>query len=124
MFDTLIIFKLCIVKNLLSVCVFLMVSICAVQTAKAQEKTYKFVIKDELGFSLPGVSLIIEGTQIRTSTNIEGEATLTLPWPLPNQTIKVIITRIGFEKQEITITNNGGPVEFTITMKYDSVEES
>ncbi|POY37399.1 TonB-dependent receptor [Solitalea longa] len=55
-------------------------------------------VKDETGEPLPGVSVVLKGTNVGTTTNAEGYFTITVP---ENGTL--IFQYIGFQKQEIAI---------------------
>lgn len=60
-----------------------------------------FEVKEESGESLIGASVIIEGTTTGTITNNEGFARLE---NLPNGEIEFVISFVGFEEKEITLS--------------------
>ena len=65
------------------------------------EFTVKGVVKTSSDEPLAGVSVTLKGTQTGTTTNSNGEYTLTVP----NANGILIFSFIGFEKQEIRINN-------------------
>lgn len=95
----------------LSVLFFLM----GVQMVVAQTKqiTGK-VISDEDGLGIPGVSVVVKGTTIGTSTNIDGAFTI----EAQNSDI-LVFTFVGMKIQEIPV---GTKTEVNITMKPESLD--
>ncbi|MCY1633434.1 SusC/RagA family TonB-linked outer membrane protein [Marinifilum sp. D737] len=71
-------------------------------TAAQEKRKLKGKVVDENNVSLPGVSVIIKGSSIGTTTNIDGEYEISLD-DKPGQVL--IFSFIGLEAQEINITN-------------------
>lgn len=68
--------------------------------AIAQERTVNGTVTSaEDGTGLPGVSVLIDGTQSGTITDIEGNYSLTVP----NDNSSLIFSFIGFEQQKINV---------------------
>ena len=84
-----------------------------VETVVQQEKksvTGKVIDKD--GISLPGVSVVIKGTTVGTSTNIEGKYTL----DVPEQGKVLIFSFVGMTTQEVAVSSS----VINVTMDSDS----
>lgn len=74
-----------------------------VQPAAPQQKTIKITgrVIDETGSPLPGVTVLIKGTQLGTATDIDGK--YTIPVPDGNQTL--IFSMIGMVDREEAVGN-------------------
>lgn len=70
-------------------------------TVVEKEKKVSGIVKDDKGVSLPGVSVIVVGTEIGTITNIDGEYEITVP----GKTKKLLFSFIGMTAQEVDILN-------------------
>ena len=62
-----------------------------------QKKTLKGRVTDKEGIPLPGVSVVIKGTNIGIATNVDGEYTL----ELPNNNVILVYSFVGMNSQEI-----------------------
>lgn len=80
-------------------------------SAAQEKRKLKGKVVDENNVSLPGVSVIIKGSNIGTTTNIDGEYEITLD-DKPGQVL--IFSFIGLEAQEIEITNQ---TSLNVTLK-------
>ena len=69
-------------------------------------------VLDENGEGLPGVSIVVKGTTIGTSTDIDGEYVLRVP---DDATI-LVFSFIGYEAQEVAIV---GRTQVDVTMQPD-----
>src|SRR5690606_16904997 len=58
-------------------------------------------VTDEKGEALPGVSILLKGTQQGTTTGATGAFELNIP----DQDAVLIFSFVGFEKKEITVGN-------------------
>ncbi|GHB84705.1 SusC/RagA family TonB-linked outer membrane protein [Persicitalea jodogahamensis] len=58
-------------------------------------------VKDEKGEDLPGVSILIQGSQQGTSTDASGNYQITVP----NEKSTLVFSFVGYEKQEIVVGN-------------------
>ena len=65
----------------------------------AQNRTVSGTVTDEKGTGLENVSVTVKGTNIGTTTTLDGSFTLTVP---ANATT-LVATRVGFEQREISI---------------------
>ncbi|NRT10914.1 SusC/RagA family TonB-linked outer membrane protein [Flavobacterium sp. 14A] len=83
------------------------------QLTFAQERPVKGSVSDNAGLPLPGVSVLIKGTQNGTQTDIDGKYSIKVS---PNQTLT--FTYIGMKRQEVLATSS------TINIKLldDSIE--
>eukprot|EP01029_Cantina_marsupialis_P025443 TRINITY_DN673_c0_g2_i1.p1 TRINITY_DN673_c0_g2~~TRINITY_DN673_c0_g2_i1.p1 ORF type:complete len:1220 (+),score=191.72 TRINITY_DN673_c0_g2_i1:3859-7518(+) len=84
-----------------------------------KEKKISGIVQDETGLGLPGVSVVIKGTSIGTSTNIDGKYEISVPNE-PGQVL--VFSFIGLEAQEIEITNQTS-LNVTLTASSESLEE-
>ena len=72
------------------------------------------MVKDEKGVPLPGVSVIVKGTQSGTSTNADGEFTLRL-----KKNTTLVFSFIGMQNQEVDIKTEKSII---VTMQTSSTE--
>ncbi|SDM10161.1 TonB-linked outer membrane protein, SusC/RagA family [Catalinimonas alkaloidigena] len=70
-------------------------------------------VVDDLGETLPGVSVVLKGTTVGTSTDIEGKYTLSLP--SGNGTL--VFSSVGFLPQEVAINNQ---TQISVTLETDT----
>lgn len=70
------------------------------------------VIADDAGTPLPGVNVVVKGTQQGTSTNADGRFTV----QLPSGASTLTFSYIGYERQEVTV---GNQTTFDIRLKAD-----
>lgn len=79
-----------------------------------QERILKGVVYDETGLPLPGASVVVKGTTIGVSTNVDGEFVLKV-----SADAKVVqVSYMGYETQEIPL---GKETNLTIKMQPSSV---
>lgn len=84
---------------------------------QAQKKmAIKGVVKDKAGESLPGVAVLIKGTRLGVSTDIDGKFELLVP---EMKDIALLFTFIGMKPQE---TPYKGETELTIVMEPQVIE--
>ncbi|MBC7912658.1 MAG: SusC/RagA family TonB-linked outer membrane protein [Pyrinomonadaceae bacterium] len=74
---------------------------CCANLASAQT-TIRGVISDSLKQPLPGVSVTLKGTSLRTTTTVDGSYQLSSPSVLPKSSV-LVAKYIGFKPTEITI---------------------
>ena len=87
-------------------------------SANVLKKTFlaadiKGTVSDDKGEKLPGVNVIIKGTSRGTSTNANGEFSLSNV----NNNDVLVLTYVGYESQEIQINNK---TDFSIVLKTDA----
>ncbi|GGW69091.1 TonB-linked SusC/RagA family outer membrane protein [Winogradskyella epiphytica] len=88
-----------------------------VQLSFAQEKSVSGVVSDESGLPLPGVNIIIKGTNKGTQTNFDGEYTLTA-----NVGNVLVISYIGLRTEEVRI-GSANTYNITLTEDASSLDE-
>lgn len=92
----------------------------AVQPAEAAiEKTITGTVKEDGGAGLPGVSVVLKGTQTGTLTDEKGKYSITVP----DGETTLIFSFVGFISQEVLVT--GAQSTFDVALKVDdkSLEE-
>lgn len=83
------------------------------QISFAQERNVTGTVSDSNGLPLPGVSVVIKGTQLGTQTDFDGKFSISAA---PNQIL--VLSFIGMKTQEvIAVTSN-----LRVTMKDDALE--
>nr|WP_295922307.1 TonB-dependent receptor [uncultured Dyadobacter sp.] len=82
------------------------------------DRTVRGVVKDEKGEGLPGVSVVVKGTQRGTSTNIDG----TYELAIPDGSATLIFSFVGYVPQEKRIENES-VVEITLQTDTKALEE-
>ncbi len=65
------------------------------------QRTISGTIQDEAGNSLPGVNIIIDGTTTGTTTDVDGNYSISVP----NNQAVLIFSFVGFETQTIAVGN-------------------
>lgn len=83
---------------------------------KQQVQTITGKVIDEKGLPLPGVTVIIKGTQIGVATDVDGQFKLTLTG---NEPRTLVFSFIGMQKKEITSADNK-PI--TVVLKADATQ--
>lgn len=79
-----------------------------------QQKKIKGTVTDDQGLPLPGVSVIIKGTNTGVSTDFDGNFLLELP---AGEECVLVFSFIGMQPQEIVVTNQ---TQLNITLKASS----
>ncbi len=90
-------------KTHLRVLMLFTITVFCAQIALAQSMTVKGKITREDGTPLPAVSVIVKGTTTGSSTNNNGEYSITVSKP----TDVLVFTSVGFEAQEVAVANRG-----------------
>lgn len=80
------------------------------------EITLKGTVVDQTGAALPGVTVLMKGTTLGTSTNIEGKFSLQLP---ETQNMVLVFSMIGMKSKEVPV---GKQREFKITLTEEKSE--
>ena len=80
------------------------------------EITLKGTVVDQTGAALPGVTVLVRGTTLGTSTNIEGKFSLQLP---ETQNMVLVFSMIGMKSKEVPV---GKQREFKITLTEEKSE--
>jgi TonB-linked SusC/RagA family outer membrane protein len=95
-------------KNFLTLLVALLI-----QVSFAQERTVTGTVLDNMGLPLPGVSVVIRGTQTGTQTDTAGRFSIQAA---PNQIL--VISFIGMTTQEVPATST----TLTVTLRDEAVQ--
>ncbi len=82
-----------------------------------QHKVSGIVRSSEDGEPLPGVSILVQGTQNGTTTDFEGKFQL----EIPNESV-LLFSFIGFETQEFTVTNQS-TIDISLNPDTEQLEE-
>ena len=85
------------------------------QTTESKEVSGKVI--DAQGNVLPGVTVLVKGTTLGTSTDADGKYNLTLP--VMNQNLVLVFSFIGMESQEVVYT---GQSNINITLIASATE--
>ncbi|MFN7099447.1 MAG: carboxypeptidase-like regulatory domain-containing protein, partial [Flavobacterium sp.] len=83
------------------------------QITFAQERAVSGVVSDNAGLPLPGVSVLIKGTQTGTQTDFDGKFVIKAS---PNQVL--VFSYIGMKTQEVPATSN----TINVNLKDDANE--
>ncbi|MDZ7776946.1 MAG: carboxypeptidase-like regulatory domain-containing protein [Bacteroidales bacterium] len=87
---------------------------------KAQQRTITGTVFDaETSETLPGANVVIKGTQQGTMTDTEGRFTL----QISESNVTLVISFIGYEKQEVTVTANKDAYEIALQPKAKFLDE-
>ncbi|MGZ8524501.1 MAG: TonB-dependent receptor [Chitinophagaceae bacterium] len=78
-------------------------------TAPVPDVVIRGKVTGDGGIPLPGVSIQVKGTTTGTSTNNEGNFTLTVP----NENVTLVISSVGYDQQEIAL---GGRTEINVAL--------
>jgi TonB-linked SusC/RagA family outer membrane protein len=78
------------------------------------DRTISGTVREEAGPPLPGVSIVLKGTQIGASTDANGKFTLTVP----NGEATLVLSFVGFLSQEIVVPASQSTI--TVDMKVDT----
>jgi TonB-linked SusC/RagA family outer membrane protein len=90
--------------------VFLFTGVCA----WAQTSISGVVRSETDGETMPGVSVTVQGTALGTVTDIDGNFSISIP----SERAVLVFTYIGYQKLEISVTNNSANLQ--IVMKEDT----
>jgi len=83
-------------------CLWLLMA-CTVATALAQNRAVNGQVTGPDGIALPGVNVVVKGTQQGTTTNADGRYSLSVPGP--NSILA--FSYIGYQPQDVPIGNRG-----------------
>ena len=87
----------------------------AVSRKQVNGKVVKGVVRDAAGHVLPGVTVVLKGTTLGTSTDIDGKYTLTLP----EGEHVLVFSMIGMKMQEFPL---GTRTELDVTLQEEVAE--
>ncbi|AMR28806.1 hypothetical protein A0257_18030 [Hymenobacter psoromatis] len=81
-------------------------------------------ITDEKGQPLPGVTILIKGTGTGATTDQDGHFTLGLPSGPPTASTLLVISFVGFEKQEVMVTDGQGSINIKLLPSSQALDEA
>ncbi|RZM20518.1 MAG: SusC/RagA family TonB-linked outer membrane protein, partial [Pedobacter sp.] len=81
----------------------LLLSTCFIQQSLAQNYSVSGKATDKTGLPMVGVSVLIKGTTVGTTTNVQGTYTINVP----SGTATLVFSYIGMISQEIVVTKSG-----------------
>lgn len=102
-------------KGYLCVVLMLLMSL----TTIAQEKTFQGKVSDKVGEPLPGVSVVIKGTDIGATTNFDGEFTLSSD---TSGNVTLVFSYIGMNTLELN-SNGKSQVNATLIENVTAMDE-
>src|SRR5690349_4519802 len=80
--------------------------------AMAQERVVSGTVTDDQGSGMPGVNVLVKGTNTGTATSADGTFRLSVP----NDQAVLVISFIGYSTKEVTV---GSQSNLTIQMDLD-----
>lgn len=86
--------------------------------AFSQNVQLKGTVTDKKGVTLPGVSVLVEGTKNGTITNINGQYTLSVP----NRNVVLVFSSIGFLPEKVKV-NGRSQVDVSLTEDSKTLSE-
>jgi TonB-linked SusC/RagA family outer membrane protein len=89
-------------KRTIRLIVFL-ITTCFLQQAVAQNVSVKGKITDKAGIAIPGASILVKGTTIATTSDVNGDYSISIP----EKSSVLVFSYVGTNRQEIIITNSG-----------------
>lgn len=75
---------------------------------QAQQRTIQGQVTDETGFPIPGVNILIKGSNVGSTTDADGDYQITI-----NEEVTLIYSMIGFGEQEIS-TNGRSRIDVVL----------
>ncbi|WP_342088199.1 SusC/RagA family TonB-linked outer membrane protein [Dyadobacter sp. OTU695] len=103
----------------------------ALLTQAAVDRTIKGTVSDEKGAALPGVSVVLKGTQRGTSTGAAGDFSLEIP---DGGQPVLVFSFVGYKSQELTVGNQSAltvnlapdenALEEVVVVGYGTVKKS
>lgn len=77
-------------------------------------------VTDEKGAGLPGVSVVVKGTTLGTTTDNEGKFRITAP----NPQAVLVFSFVGFERQEVPVNSGNGQPQTNLTVQLKPTDET
>src|SRR5688500_6412593 len=95
-------------KNLLSqiklivlICLFIGSPLLTVNAFQKASITVSGIVKDETGSSMPGVNVVLKGTDLGTTTDADGKYKIIVP----NESSIIVFSSIAFTSEQVTVGN-------------------
>jgi hypothetical protein len=102
-------------KKLQVLLVFVLLLVVGIPAAFAQKRTVSGTISDANGTRMPGVNVIVKGTNAGTTSNAEGQYTISVP----EGSNILVFSYVGFNTQEV---NLAGRTSVNVTLEEGSSE--
>lgn len=90
--------------------VFILIFLCLTSMVFAQQKQVAGIVVDEKGMPIPGVSVLVKGTQKGTSTDGDGKFTI----PITDSSAILVFSSVGFKQLEKSASSS-----LKVVMKED-----
>jgi TonB-dependent starch-binding outer membrane protein SusC len=103
--------------TLLRITLVLLLSITMLQAMAQGRAVTGRVVSQKEGFGLPGVSVIVKGTALGTTSDADGRYTLSVP-----ENATLVFSYIGYSTQEVAVGNRS-VVEINMAVDAKSLEE-
>lgn len=85
-----------------------------VEVEQPKKKELSGTVKDTKGLPLPGVSVVVKGTTIGTTTNADGQFSLSVPTDAKT----LVFSFVGMKQQEIPVDRK---TTFTVTIEEETI---
>ncbi|TKG97117.1 TonB-dependent receptor [Puteibacter caeruleilacunae] len=92
----------------------LLILVIGISSSYAQSKSIKGKVVDATGELLPGVSVIVKGTTVGTTTNLDGAFTLSVP----ENAKTLVFSFIGMKEKEVNIV---GKTEINVQLEESNI---
>ena len=86
---------------------------------KIERVTLSGVVKDQKGETLPGVTVMIKGTTLGGTTDVDGKYALTVPL---SDAMVLVFSFVGMETQEVTYKGQG-KIDVTLVPSVTEMQE-
>ncbi|WP_229213731.1 TonB-dependent receptor [Dyadobacter psychrotolerans] len=83
------------------------------------DRTISGTVKEENGTALPGVSVVLKGSQVGASSDTDGKFSLTAP----NGEATLVFSFVGFLSIEVIVPNSQSQVDVTLKVDNKALEE-
>lgn len=90
-----------------------------VKPEKVEKVTLSGVVKDEKGETLPGVTVMIKGTTLGGTTDIDGKYSLTVPF---SDNMTLVFSFVGMETQEV-VYKGQSKIDVTLVPSMNEMSE-
>ncbi|RZL07517.1 MAG: hypothetical protein EOO62_16935, partial [Hymenobacter sp.] len=88
--------------------------------ASAATRTLTGRLTDEKGQGLPGVTVLLKGTTLGTSTDANGRYVLA---GVPAQGARLVFSYVGFLTQEVAVPTGAGPLNVVLRADHKTLSE-
>jgi TonB-linked SusC/RagA family outer membrane protein len=88
-------------------------------TALLQQQTVSGIVTDDKNIALPGVTITLQGTNIRTSTNTQGQFTFSA---VPDDGV-LVFSYLGFVEQEVPVRGKGSNITVVLIENTTALNE-